>query len=84
MLYPLEGFIVLQGHPGEMHRDSGPEGQKEHGKFHQRELTNHQRGQMQGCAHLLGWEAAGKAKDSTLGHSGSRIHQTWGQVPCYL
>lgn len=70
MPYPLEGFIVLQGHPGEMYRDSGPGGQEEHGKFHQRELTNHQRGQKQGCAHLLGWEAAGKAKTRLWGTLG--------------
>lgn len=26
-LYPLEGFIVLRGHPEGMYRDCGPEGQ---------------------------------------------------------
>lgn len=64
------GLPCPAGPPEEMDGDSGPEGQKEHSRFYQRELTDAQRGQRQGCECLLGWEVAGKAQAppwSTLG-----------------
>lgn len=74
MLYPLQGFIVLQDHLEKVYGDRGPRVRRKHGEFLQREQTSARAAQV----HFLGRESKGLAVE----HLSPDVGKGSG-IPCY-